>query len=360
MLKAIMSSNHSLGRLATSSLSWHLGWLARRKVKPLSCSLYITNICNFRCIFCKISRNPKKEILDISLFTDIINTLQHFGTYYLSFSGGEPFMVKNIIRYIAYASERIPYTHVVTNGYLLDRPLIKELSGTMLKEISISLDGDKRVHDSVRGVEGAFDKVWEAIYNLKEIAPNIKIIVNSIILPENLSSLLELNAKLREIGVEHKFQAVINKHPMFGGQKGEAERFSFDAESLHQLESFCEQMMRSSNVMNSRFYLKHVPLLYRNKIGGALGRKCLLGYHHVEVLPDGSIFPCLTGMDWRNGFKKKSSYKKLIQSQMYKDKVKQLERCRACEKNMFICYWEPRSAFPIWNFCRFTLLRPWL
>ena len=102
----------------------------------------VTNHCNKACSICPMKDRYKTNyfpmgFMDVKLFTDIIDQLQA-GAEIDFHKDGEPLMHPHIAWMISYAKARGMFTHVVTNGILLNK--LKEVivnSGLDLMTISI-------------------------------------------------------------------------------------------------------------------------------------------------------------------------------------------------------------------------------
>ena len=116
--------------------------------------------------------NKKKQKDELSL--DEINRLSRSFNklIYVSLGGGEPFLRKDIsqIAYIFYKNNDARIFQIATN--CLQPKQIAEQCELILRKckrsilkITLSLDGIKKDHDSVRGVKGNFEKFIKT-YNL--------------------------------------------------------------------------------------------------------------------------------------------------------------------------------------------------
>jgi len=85
-----------------------------------------------------------------------------FDIFEISVIGGEPFYHKRILDILKYCEKREMAMNVVTNGTLLDEAIIGELSKINRLVVIVSLDGQKAIHDQIRG-EGIFEKVISKI-----------------------------------------------------------------------------------------------------------------------------------------------------------------------------------------------------
>jgi len=343
-------------QLINKVLKWHFNYYILNKPTPLICGFYITSNCNLKCDMCNLWRNPKKEEFDFDLFKKVVDDLSKSGCYYLSFTGGEPLVAKNIFEMLAYSKERIPFVHMVTNGQLVTKDLAKRLSKTNLDEISISLDGLEKTHDKIRGVKGSFKKALESLQNLKTYAPNVDLVVNTIISPENIDDLPEVVELVERMRLKHQFQP-LNKHPIFENQKSKAIVKNLKEEEILKINNFVKGIIKKRNVINSKYFLSKIPVFFRGeKLKGVASKKCINPYFFCEFRENNELYPCLLAYNWKNGFKLKNGLNDVFRSKEYKKSVKDLKACRLCQKSMFVCYWEPKIILPITNFLRYNLL----
>lgn len=263
-------------------------------------------------------------------------------------------LVKDIMERLTYAKARIPYVHFVTNGYLLSKEIARDLANTKIDEISISIDGLAETHDSVRGKQGAFEHALAAIENLKTFAPKINIVINSVLSPANVSDLYEVVKIVENLGLMHKFQP-INNHPVFDKQKTTSVSYKSNMEDIAHVKEFTEFAKKRGNIANSNYFLSQISNFFTGKVeGGIFTDECLVGYHYCEIKEDAELYPCLTGMEWKNGFKLDKGFKEVFYSKEYKEQVNKLRNCKECQKNMYVCYFEPRITFPIKNYIKYN------
>ena len=135
----------------------------------------ITHQCNYGCSYCIFSCNNKR--IDNELTTEecfhVIDELVSNGFKHLKITGGEPFIRKDIIEILRYASEKL-ITDVSTNASLITREKVSLLNELKLKMIHVSLDGNKMQHESVRGIN-TYDRTIKGLEALKESKNRIRI-----------------------------------------------------------------------------------------------------------------------------------------------------------------------------------------
>jgi MoaA/NifB/PqqE/SkfB family radical SAM enzyme len=338
-------------------LKWHVYRYLFNRSFPLLAVFYTSTRCNYRCIMCNIWRNPDTRAFPIDLFKKAVDDLSRMGCYYLSFSGGESLMVPDIMERIAYAKRKIPYVHMVTNGYLLNEKNAQKLGEIGIDDVAVSIDGIGKTHNEIRGVKGAFDKAIEAIKNLKKYSPQTKIVINTIIAPYNIDDLHKVTQLAEEMGVYQKFQP-INLHPVFESQKTESKQWEITEEQIEEIKKFVVFAKKKKFVLNSRYFLDQIPNYFaKNLKKGIFIEDCKLPYFYCEFNEKGEMYPCLTAMDWKDGFSIKEGLSQMFRSRDYKQKQKQLEKCRICQRDMYICYLEPRITLPMIEYFKYTLLK---
>ncbi len=125
--------------------------------------------CNLACPFCLEGSKPGDTRLDRITLEDAqpyIDEALTLGVEQFSFTGGEPFVVRDMVRILRYAATHRPCL-VLTNG---TEPVLRRL--TQIAELRncahpvsfrVSIDWpDQSQHDAGRG-EGSFQNAWEGM-----------------------------------------------------------------------------------------------------------------------------------------------------------------------------------------------------
>src|SRR6185369_6610252 len=131
---------------------------------PLNLTFSVSYRCNARCRTCNVW---KKRVDDLTLeeYRAIFDSLGR-SVYWVTFSGGEPFLRPDLIDIIAscYDVCRPSIINIPTNGLLPDRILggVARLSRHARDSrivVNFSLDGVGERHDELRGVPGNYAKL---------------------------------------------------------------------------------------------------------------------------------------------------------------------------------------------------------
>ncbi len=356
MIKMILRRCASFS-FAYRMIRWHASYYLLGRGTPLSAGVYITSKCNCRCLLCNVWKQQDSVTCRREDQMRAIDALAKLGCVYYSVSGGEPTLVDDLPDRLAYAARKIPYVHLVTNGQLMTGELAGALAAAGVAEVSVSIDGMQRMHDRLRGVDGAFVKAIGAIETLRTRAPSVDIVVNSIITPFSLDSLRELKAMLARFpGVKQKYLAA-SRHRLFGTAEAAAVCIEGErAAPAEEIGRFLDEAARDPNVVNSAAFLRAA----KRHFGGAADavprqKKCLYPCHAVEFDAHGRAFACLTGMEFSNGIPPESDLESALRSTAYKRTQRRLAGCHGCKGKMMLCYLEPRLNFPLHN-----LISGWL
>lgn len=95
-------------------------------MEKLKINYHVTEVCNFRCKFC-FAKYANKTLEFEEQKAVIKNIAQSNQFDEINFAGGEPLLDKNIVALIKYAFELGLKVSIITNGFLLDIPLLTKI-----------------------------------------------------------------------------------------------------------------------------------------------------------------------------------------------------------------------------------------
>ena len=190
------SYNDALGRL--------IGWKYPDK-KAIEVTFQVTEDCSLRCTYCyQHSKSPKKMSIETGKkFIDMMfrEMQEKYYAIILEFIGGEPFLMPELISqlvdywYYKCIMENIEwgmYTRfsICSNGTEWDKPEVQKLIKKLGKQLSftVSIDGNKELHDSARihiGGAGSYDEAIHAATEYEKLT-GLDIGSKMTIAPENI------------------------------------------------------------------------------------------------------------------------------------------------------------------------------
>ena len=148
--------------------------------------------CNFRCSYCFEKNFRNTKMMDLSLTQKIIDFANERKVKKLNVDwyGGEPLLGLDFIKHFNHETYEAGFDvsqSIVTNGYLLTEEVVKYFDFIWLKNIQITLDGDKETHNRRRphvSNSDSFERIMdnlEMLYtycNFNGYWPNVNIRVN--------------------------------------------------------------------------------------------------------------------------------------------------------------------------------------
>ena len=178
-------------------------------------ALVVHSACNCRCVMCDIWKaNAERRELTDEVLASHVDALRRLRVQRVMLTGGEPLLHANLWALCdRLRTEGIRIT-LVTTGLLAARHA--SAIASRIDTVVISLDGPPLVHDGIRRVAGAFDKVAEAVHALRLAARPPRLIARSVVQLGNYAALAATIAAARRAGFhEISFLAADLSSPAF-------------------------------------------------------------------------------------------------------------------------------------------------
>jgi radical SAM protein with 4Fe4S-binding SPASM domain len=186
---------------------------ARKEAIPLRVMFELTYECNFKCKHCYVPRAfqrryQKRQLKTKDVFK-VLDQLKAAGCLYLGFTGGEPFMRKDILRILEYSRKLGFQAIVYTNGSLLTDKIVNRLARLRLNKVDITLPGmTESVFESITGKAGSHRAVFKAIEALRR--KNIPLGFKSCLLKQNTSEIEEIKKFCYSLDASHRLDALLS------------------------------------------------------------------------------------------------------------------------------------------------------
>lgn len=162
---------------------------------------FVSNKCNLSCIHCGISANERKfKEITLEQFQNIIPKLKEIGVEYITLTGGEPLLRKDIIEIIMLLKANNFKVGMVTNGTYIEK--LKNLNKeNMIDAISISIDGLEQNHSLIRKSKNNFNETINAIKIAKKLGVKI-VSIPTCVYPSNINDLEDLKSIIFSSGAD--------------------------------------------------------------------------------------------------------------------------------------------------------------
>ncbi|MFW9972529.1 MAG: radical SAM protein, partial [Candidatus Odinarchaeota archaeon] len=154
-----------------------------RLMFPLKVEFELTKKCNLSCNHCMIKNieveSSHKEELSTDEIKKTIDYLNKKNIIEIQFTGGEPFFRKDLPDIAKYVDKKKIKVLISSNGTIISEEVAKKLSSCNFLSVEISIDGDEKNHDNIRG-NGSYNKAIRGIEILRRyrIPVMIETVVN--------------------------------------------------------------------------------------------------------------------------------------------------------------------------------------
>jgi len=275
----------------------HYGW---PKLYPLNLTVSLTYRCNSRCKTCNIHQKTASEFT----LDEFDRTFRSIGPrlYWITMSGGEPFLRSDIVDICksAYENCRPKIINIPTNGILSD--LICERVDQIVRNsphasiiINVSLDEIGKRHDEIRNVEGNFVKAIRTFRNLKQLHyPNLTIGIHTVISRYNVANFPHIAQQLSSLHPDSYITEIAEERNELGtvglGITPSIEDYSYAIDFLSK-KIRNDQFTGISNITQA-FRLKYYHLVKKTLREKRQIIPCYAGFISGQIAPDGDVWAC--------------------------------------------------------------------
>lgn len=256
---------------------------------PLVASIELTYACNEACIHCYNPNSPREGGLGTKKtrpvgemtaeeYLPVLDEMKRMGVTKIVFTGGDPFMKKDLMKILRYAHNLKFAFSVYTNGQVLysDPGLYKELKELYPQYVGLSIYSTiPEVHDSITRRKGSCEKTMQVARQCCEDAIGLQI------------KCPIMRANKDSYGKVFDFALSVNGMP----------QFDVNITSSVDGDCFASQKLRlSEEQLLEVLKDPRIPLSVENGVG-AIDRQpdmifCGAGESSFNLQPDGTVSPC--------------------------------------------------------------------
>jgi MoaA/NifB/PqqE/SkfB family radical SAM enzyme len=157
------------------------------------------NRCNCRCVMCDIWRRTVEREIDQAELDRHLDDIVSLGVEQVVLTGGEPLMHTDLFRLAAPLRARGMRITLLSTGLLLRRDA--ERVAASMDDAIVSLDGPREVHDGIRRVPGAYDRLAEGVRAIHRQSREFPVSARCTVQAPNAEHLRETVAAARSMGL---------------------------------------------------------------------------------------------------------------------------------------------------------------
>jgi radical SAM protein with 4Fe4S-binding SPASM domain len=274
-----------------------------------------TTKCNLACAYCRRLETNETAVMDLSTnqAKNLIEQLAELGRNQpqmpvLVFSGGEPLCREDLFELVDHSQKNGIISALATNGTLIDSLIAKQIRKSGFSRVAVSLDGATAdVHDSLRKLDGAFEKAIKGIKFLSN--EEIPFQINVTLTKHNAGQLKDIYELAKSLGAValHIFMLVpvgcgqtLTEEDILSAQQYEQKLIEISTlENLGELQvkvtcgPHYQRVIRQKDLN----FQNHSSTTKRSSVPGEskhkkISRGCLAGIGVLFVAHQGDVFPC--------------------------------------------------------------------
>lgn len=162
--------------------------------------LYPHSRCNCRCLMCDIWRDRSRQEVSAADVAGWLAEWRTLGVRRIVLSGGEALLHSHLWDLCALLREAGIGITILTTGLLLARDAGR--LALYCDDVVVSLDGPREVHDRIRDIPRAFDRLAEGVVALRAAGPEIAISGRCTVQQANFRELRATVAAARDLGLD--------------------------------------------------------------------------------------------------------------------------------------------------------------
>ncbi len=256
------------------------------------------NRCNCRCVMCDIWKLTGVEEITAAELERHLGDIERLRVEWVVFTGGEPLMHSDLFRLAALLRARGIRITILSTGLLLERHAGRIVEST--DEVIVSLDGPAVVHDAIRRVPGAFNRLADGVRTIHERAPAYPIAARCTVQAANATHLGETAQVARAMGLRSiSFLAADLTSTAFNRPLvWPEERQSAVAPALELLEREVESLIagypEDGFILESPAKLRRIVARFRAHygLGPSAAPRCNAPWVSAVVEANGDVRPC--------------------------------------------------------------------
>jgi MoaA/NifB/PqqE/SkfB family radical SAM enzyme len=301
--------------------------------------------CNCRCVMCDIwkANSNKKEISD-ELLGKHISAFKKLGVKHVALSGGEALMHSNLWKLCDQLKSIGIKISLLSTGITLKANAPKIVQ--YMNDVIVSLDGSPEIHNQIRNIPSAFEKLSEGVQAIKEIDPGFQVTGRCVLQKLNYNHFTDIIATAKSLDLDHiSFLAADVSSEAFNRlevwEENRVVQVGLNEKEVREFEKIIKDSIHQfTDLYHSRFIaespakMMDIVTYYKALLGmhDFPVKKCNAPWVSAVIETDGSVKPCFFHPSYGNITEK--SFAEIINSPAAINFRKNLDMSndRVCER----------------------------
>ena len=261
--------------------------------------------CNCRCVMCDIWKaNSAKSEITVEELEKHLSAFKRLKVKRVALSGGEALMHSNLWRFCDLLHSIGVKISLLSTGVTLAHHAKHVV--THCDDVIVSLDGSKVIHNQIRNIPAAFEKLEEGVKAIKAIDHEFQVTGRTVVQSQNFRDLLNIIETAKVLGLDQiSFLAADVSSEAFNRsepwREEKVSEVALDANEIIELESILEKSFADFKaeydnkfIAESKSKMKEIAQYYRAMTEQSRfpERKCNAPWVSAVIESDGNVLPC--------------------------------------------------------------------
>jgi Fe-coproporphyrin III synthase len=261
--------------------------------------------CNCKCVMCDIWKaNADKREIKAEDLAPHLESFRKLGVKRIVVAGGEPLMHSNLWTFCKLLKTLNVHVALLSTGLLL-----KDHAAQICEdcnEVIVSLDGSREVHNEIRRIPQAYEKLEEGVRALRAVNPRFRVTGRCVLQRQNYRDLPNVVEAARSIALDRisflpadVSSNAFNRPTAWTEER--ASEIALNEQEIRSFESIVEQLIQthaeeiqSGFIAESADKLRRLPSYYnaRKGLNEYPPVHCNAPWVSAVVEADGTVRPC--------------------------------------------------------------------
>lgn len=264
-----------------SGLLAEFGAKALRLGIPLAVQMDLTWRCNERCVHCYLDHEDRGELRTDEVLR-VLGELADAGVFFLTLSGGEIFMRRDLFEIIEHARELSFSVKLKTNAVMIRQAQAERLRALDVHGVQVSVySHDAQVHDAITKRAGSFERTIRGIGHLR--AAGVPVTIATSLMRQNAQDWPHVQSLAQRMGAGFQLDPTIT--PALDGAR-EPLALNVDTATLR-------QVLHDERVVGDPDAFCEPPAGPPESADAWQTLPCSAGHTACYISPYGDVFPCV-------------------------------------------------------------------
>ena len=330
-------------------------------ISPTVLHVNATLRCNTKCAMCNIWQLKSKDMLSLEQLDEIFSDPVYAQIEYIILAGGEPTLRKDLPEMVEVMHRRMPrLKKLMIASNVLNRASVEKQYPRIARychknnirlTLGVSLDGVGEMHDQVRGVPGAFEKVMDNVKFMQDLQQEVPfgMSLDPTIFSMNVQEMRKLQALADELKLPITFQFAAMADGYYNNTDLE-EVINVSQQQRRSIIDFLKRQIAELSLFDALAYY-YAEVIEQAKGAHKRSLPCPFADQGLVLNPDGSLQYCHNSHPVGNALETSSSEVYYSQENLdYRRDVIKGQTCDSCQISCLFFVSLRKEVFPFLSF----------